>query len=613
MKMYRKMTQTLTVITAAMLMVAATVRADVSEILNQASADGHVVVVVPSLAQLSQDVAMLNGALGLNLDELSDVLGEMKRETGMTVGLRDQGGMLLVLHNVSQAITDETEPDVLMVLPVGDYDAFVTNLQGQPGQAVAAINMPGGHEGFAKKLGSYAVVSEKQEVLENYTAGNRGADILKQLGDTGQRYLNDADAAVYVDIEALAPALLPKIDEAMQKAMMQIEGQADDAEVAMAQNIARIYADATRTVLQSATAGFIAMDLTETGVGMSKVFRYKADSRMAALLPGGESQASAALGHLPNQPYIFAMSFDTQALAFKQIFDSITAAIPENQNNPALQLYRDAMPLIEQTRTAASVFYAPTMQNMQAGKMFSGVNIYRTADAATFVAANKQYLAKLNGQSMPAGPPQADGQQSKLTFTTSYTDNAIQVDGVAVDQYQMQMQLPPELVSQMGQLGPLMMMGGSGYTGYIASQGDHVIMTTIPDPQLVKAALEATKNNSGIGTTGSIAEMRELAMPPNPVMEGYLSVHGMASTANLYIGMMGGPQIQVPAELPAVSMGVGVTDHTMVGRMFVPTQTVRFISDTVRGFMRKGQPAGEQGPHSPMGPMGPAGPTPPPY
>ena len=120
----------------------------------------------------------------------------------------------------------------------------------------------------------------------------------------------------------------------------------------------------------------------------------------------------------------------------------------------------------------------------------------------------------------------------------------------------------------------------TSYRGYVASKDNQVLISTSADPQSVTNALKVVADGSGIGSSGAIADQRQNILTPNPAMEMYLSLGGIADMANLFVGMMGMPPIEVPADLPPVAISMSAEGDAMSGRMYVPSSSVRFIIDT---------------------------------
>jgi hypothetical protein len=105
--------------------------------------------------------------------------------------------------------------------------------------------------------------------------------------------------------------------------------------------------------------------------------------------------------------------------------------------------------------------------------IFRGVSIYHTRDAKGysekfakmfdgynhFFQQMQELAAQEQGQGQGQGPP------PQMNFTATFTPNVMQIEGVTVDQYQTQVQYPPEVMAEMGPMMPwMMMLGATGQT-----------------------------------------------------------------------------------------------------------------------------------------------------
>lgn len=570
--------------------------------LAQASAEAQVVLVVNNMEALSQQIASLRESLGLPLEDMNDVLGLFKRESGMINGVNDRGALLVVIEGVADAIQNDVPPEIFLLVPVEDYQEFIGNYGGAADAAgeVTAVTLPQGQDGFSKSINGFAVMGRTEQAVQGYQGSGNAERLLTLAGTLGRQYLADADVAVVVDVEALAAALRPQIEAAAAEAQAQVQmmGEAgvDASGADMAQQIFEIYAQGASAIVDSATGAVWALDFAEEGIAQTTSVHYKADSALSKVLPGGESQATQTLARLPAQPFVFAGSVDARAIDMTSLVEAVLSAFPEDQQNPIMSLYRDSLPLLEQTQSMASAFYAPVRGAMMGPGMFNTLNVYRVDQPAEFLAEYRQMLEKMNGLEVPVGGAGGVAAGAEMdadagaevapgpvvTYRTSYTPNALQIEGKLVDQYQLQVEWPPEMMQQMGQLGPLMsMFGMGGYTGYLAATDEYVVMTTTPDTQLIGAALQGVEETVGIGTGGVVQQVRQDAFEKTPVAEMYLSVQGLAQTANMILPMLGGPAIEVPADVPPLAMAVMVEDQSVSLRTYVPMRTVEFVFETV--------------------------------
>lgn len=570
----------------------------ITAMLDQAANGAEVVVVVPSLSELSEAIAAFGTETGLDriAPEFDDVLGTFKRQMGWFEGMDDEGPMLVVVTGMADAIKAElndqfAQPDAVMLVPVTDYPGFVSQLGGDPAADVSLITLDGS-EGYAKELNGYAVMGETLEQVQAYTAGDQGKALAEGLGPMVTDYLNGGDALIYVDVAALAPAINLAIDEAAKEitAEMNNPNNAMPAGMGgMVESMIKLYEDSARTTVDGTDKLLLSMDFGNDGLGMTIASQLTDGSELAGFFtPAAENKAASTSGgllaSLPDQPYIYASAIDAKQLGLTPLIQKIVAAMGEGDDAGLLAMYRDSIAVMKDIKGVASVFYAPEPAAMMAGGFYTSLTVYDVADADAFVTQQKNNFEKLAGMTFPLPAMEAGQPAQDLTFTSTYTEKALVIDGVEVDQFQVNVNLPPEMMQQFGPMA--MLMGNAGTGGYIAAKDGKVIVSTVTDPQLITRGLQALGNDDGVGSAGAIATLRENDLPADASMELYISFAGIANTVNPFLLMFSpnGEQVAVPAELPPLAMG-GASDGDAVAlRMFIPHMLVKFAADTYEQF-----------------------------
>jgi hypothetical protein len=239
--------------------------------------------------------------------------------------------------------------------------------------------------------------------------------------------------------------------------------------------------------------------------------------------------------------------------------------------------------------------YPPDMAAMMAGSLLNVVTIYKATDGQKLIDANKTYITSLNN--LAANNAAGGGEQ--MSVSSSYTDNAMQIEGVQIDQYSYALTMPPAMMQQMG---PAAMFGATGASGYVARKDNMVVLTTSLDAQMITKGIKTLGAGNGLGSAGAIANMRAAAVPPNAFLEFYLSPAGIATMASNF-----GIQVpQLPADIAPLVHGLARQDNALVGRTYVTFDTVRAVKVAVEDF----QAAMMQNQGAPGGPGGPGGPPP---
>jgi len=583
--------------------------------LDQAAADAQIVIVVPTMSGLSEKIAVFAAQTGLDqlAPEFDDALGAFKQQMQFLEGVDDDGALLLVVSNLAQAIQSELDdapggvrPATLLLIPVSDYDAFVTQLGGDPAAEVTAITFEGNQDGFAKKLNGYAVLGDTEAQTADYAAGLQGQALAKDLSQLVAQYLHTGDALVYLDIEALRPAFNAGIDRAVAeiKGQMARENQIPAEFAGLLQSVFDLYAEAGHTAVDGADKLLITLELSDAGVGITKAAQLKEGSKLAGYFntvekQGGPTAAAKLLAALPDRPYIVASATDANAFALEKIIAQLSDTLGQQGDTTGLAaMYLDMIAPATQVNAVASVFYAPDAAAMMSGGLMTSLTVYDVDDTGAFVAQQKAMYAKLNEMKITL-PPMQEGQPPlEMSFTTTYTEKALVLDGINVDQYQVNMVLPPEMMQQFGPMAALMGNAGSG--GYIAAKDGKVLLTTVTDPQLITQGLAALSADNGFGSAGHVANLRDTALPANASIEAYLSIAGIANTVNPFLLMFSpdGQQLAVPADLPPVGFGSVAADQGLATRMFIPYEVVKFGVETYLEFAPQDPDPGQAGPRS---------------
>ena len=589
------------------------------EVLNLAPADAPIVTVIPRLSGLSQKIAKLNEqALHSSVPHMFDVLSTFKAMTGIGAGLNDNGSLMVVVTSANMAV----KPPMVIVLPVLDYAAFVGNFGGNADEPVATVTLPNGAAGFAKQIDDYAVLGESKEEVENYQPGRAIDAVSAKIGATGKRCLTTSDVMMIFDIAALAPVLEPAIQEMRNNFDAVANQMPPDMPVAgnSVTIMMTLYVNAFNALVRDTSAIVVSLDITNDGVGLASTAQFKPNSHLARIFTTGGGGAQQ-LNRLPKQPYWLASGIDLRGIATSTLAADLIAAF-QNQNTEEtpdedpfkmVPMVTQAARLIQQTTAMATVYYQPAQPVMMGGNFINGVAIYETTDGRAYTQAMQEYFQIMNDffgklnelTQQAAGHAAPDGHtahepQPQVSISAKYTPNALQVDGIAVDEYEIQYTFPDEMMQDMGPAGPMMMMmmGGAGQSGYVATKGNRVIMTTTRDAQVLQQAMAAIDQDTGLGTDDAINIVRRTGgVLPNSSMESYISIPGVMHSVNMFTGMMGMPPIQVPADLPPMATSASVENHGIAARLHIPIEVIQFCYGAAGQAMMMGRP-------------GPAGPQP---
>lgn len=569
----------------APLLTAAPAKADVTEALDAAPQGAQLVVVVPSLQRLSDAAATLNTELQLNNPMLADLLASMKSMGGMRAGLDDDGSAMFVMPTLMSMAMGGQQPPMLLMIPVSDYEAFVGNFGGAAQGGVTRLTMPGGGQpGYARHVGGFAVMSPLQPLVANYQPGHAGASILEKVGPAGEAALTDAAIAAYVDVETVAPMLLPMIDMGLNMAKMQAQQQAQaNPQMAQAAQWMDVGGSAIRTVMSGMRGVTLALGAGDAGLEMTLATQMVDGSNLARALPGGAARGLSILDRVPAEPYLLAAGYDTRAIDFAYMMRSMAALMPEGEEAQGMaQLYRDMLPMAESMNAAAMGWYLPEAADAEAAAALDPKGFYRTVWAvdadnpadAMEVAAD--YIASMNGLEMPLGPDMR-GNMMNMSYQTSVERNALRVSGQDVGTFSVQTIYPEQLAMQMGPMAGVMQTFGS-YDGYLAATDTGYVMTTVRDAGLLEKTF-TVEDGQGLAAHADVRAAAE-HLPADPVAVTLVGIDGV-------VDMMSTMGMPMPAGAPLgpIAMGFAVDDNAGDLKVHVPYASARFIGQAAQQAM----------------------------
>ena len=165
----------------------------------------QIVVLIPSLSGLSQKLAMLSEAMGLSIPEMNDVLSEVKHATGINRGIKNDGSAALVVTGFDGP--PDQSPPMVLLLPVVDYEGFVTGLKGKASEPVTQLTFTMGHQAFAKRVEGFAVLSPRQDLVEGFKPEHALPQWVQRIDKGGMDCITRSDISLFMDMSGAEPYL----------------------------------------------------------------------------------------------------------------------------------------------------------------------------------------------------------------------------------------------------------------------------------------------------------------------------------------------------------------------------------------------------------------------
>src|SRR5690625_665576 len=308
----------------------------VAKALNQAPENAQVVLIIPSIQQLNNDLSRLGKAWGIKSTSLNNVLGLVKQKAGIKKGLDDQGTLLVIIPDVTKAFANPDQPEIALLVPVNSYSAFISNFNKQKSRgAVTRLTFADTKDTtYSRHLGAYALLSPSKSLAANYKAAHQAAALIKKAGRAGKKNLSSADIALYVDLQAMAPTAIARIDKALAEIKGDIKKRKSlPGHTSKDKQMIQIFGRAIKAVLQQGIAMVSAIHLGPSGVSMTDTLRFKPDSKLASLFPGSSGQLTGQLlDKLPDAGYLMVSAYDYNAIKIGKLIKLVVNHLPKNSS-----------------------------------------------------------------------------------------------------------------------------------------------------------------------------------------------------------------------------------------------------------------------------------------
>lgn len=309
--------------------------ADLPAALDRVPADTKMVVTIRNMERLDQRITALSDALNIPMDIEGNPMMMAKGLLG-TPGLNKSGSMSIVMVESGDqgmdAMDQGDEPQVVMIVPVSDYSAFVKAMGSKTTEGVSTLEFEG-QEGFAKDIGGgFAALSPQRGLLDTFD-GKTGnlKDQRSLLGKVNQQVANNADVMITMNMNGLRSQMKEGVTAMKDQAQMMagmMAGQAEAAPIDPEKMITAFTGFLDQFADQSQSVVF-AMGFGESGVWMDMGAQFKEGTEMATAMATGGSSGKY-IDRLPKQPFLFAMSVDGANPAIRGMIKNMAAMNKDN-------------------------------------------------------------------------------------------------------------------------------------------------------------------------------------------------------------------------------------------------------------------------------------------
>ena len=533
-------------------------------VLEKAPKGAMFVIAVPSAEKFEKSIQSLKTAAEIDfpLPGIEDLLAM----GGISGGLDLSKSMAMVFMppagGAEAANAEDMQGEMIVMLPVSDYAAFLQNFNAKPGDAgsVDAVNI-NGEDTFARNVGDgYAIIAPSRELVTAFKMGNPTAKA--DMGKVGERIADTADLVAVINMSVARPFIEKGMKEAQERmadqmAMMGMEGEGGEGGDAPSPMIDWL----TKAMVADAKVMVGGMKAGGLGASFEVAASFNEGSMMGKAFSAA-GNAGALLSKLPTMQYLFAGAIDTSSPAVKRVLADMAAKAKESAPADAPQLFATS-DLAEADGQAVVIGMNPTM--LMGGGVFTNTVVFSaTREPSKVIAGVQKNMETLNGKSFGG-----------MTYEASFKDDAAKVGETSVDVWQVKMQ--SEGGDGMNTQAASMLFGPQGGPGgYLAEVDGGVLRTFAKNSVLMAAAMKSASGGENLSSDTLIKQVGG-QLPSGRIAEAYIGIRNIVDMIVPMATMMG-VQIDpeaIPAQLPPLGFGLAGEGGSALFSMFIPAPVLK--------------------------------------
>jgi hypothetical protein len=566
------------------------------QVLDQVPDDALAVFKINHLQDTSKKLAELMQALGVTdfAPAMADPLKATEDQAGISAGLDTAGDAAAVLLNGpwpdDKKMDDgkETPPPLVILIPVSDYKAFLTNATVVKTEGdITTVHFKkdtNNEDTYVTQWGSYAAISPLKQSVSKKPAGLKVASL-------AAKQLSDKDAILYVNWPVLKTVLLPKLQESRAKILAEVDKNLNKADKDLdvpavgskspvIKAVVNRIMDLAQGFMEQSQATTIGYSFSKSGVNATMMMEFTPDSYMGKLAQQIKGTDQPLLTGLAADKYLVYGGVVQDPKVTTQVLDDLVGPISKELANmgekgkaiqSSIDRAKNVMGLIE---GYSAGMVAPNPNQMGQTGVLQIVAVDKTTDAEKLqAAAVEQYKAQDDMLKALSGPK---APQMKTTVT----ENAKTVDGVKFNQVQMQVNLQGNTPEEM-QADQMMkiMYGPNGINANVGVVDPKTLLMVVGgNDQLLSSAVTAAKANTDAISATEAMKTVDSQLPKTRSAAAYVPLDVIVSTAVGYAGKFGFPvPVQLPPNLPPIGITAGTEGSAIRLDEFIPTPLVQSL------------------------------------
>lgn len=570
-----------------------------AQALKQVPSDALVVIKVKNLQGVSAKIGKLAQDLGLaQMDpNFADPLAAMKNESDISKGLKEDGEMIIAFFDPVAYGIEDKDKAILALLPIEDYQAFLSNFQDSKTEgAITQITIREEEDrGYVANWGGYAAMSPSKDILAKMPQG------LVTQG-LAAKELESKDIVLYANIPALRAKILPKLKEERQNIIDRVErdmagGEENAKNLLAIKGLVGLGLDAAERMLQDMQSATLGINFADEGIVLTSQADFMPESYLGKMFKEVKNTDASLLSRLPQGQYLLYGGLINDPQITTKLIEDLSAPILKElqatgMDTQVVTNYLDALKkTFMATNSQSFGMVAPT--GMIGQESLLQIVAVTRGDAKAIAASQQEKITAEQEMKRVLY-----GQEDPLKVT--FTPNAKTVDGVTLDQFQIQVDLndPSPQGQQMAQT-MTMLYGPNGVTGYGGVVDDKHHITVLGTDALLTNAIAAAKGEDD--AFGKTQNMKTVAaqLPQNRIAAVYIPLDVVISTGVKYAQQFGmAIPLQLPPNLPPIGATLATEQSAVRVDGYIPTQLIQSL---VAAFMQLQMGGGGAAPGGPGG------------
>ena len=547
-------------------LVAQHAEAKLENLLVHIAPEAQVIVAIPSLKRLNDDIADLLGGMDrADLAATGRPIDLAKSFLGLGGGIDDRGGAALMLMPGEDAV-----PTPLAIVPVIDPTTFIqTNFKLD--EATGAYISSNGTPMYIRQIGDNTMLlAESKELLESYDPRGGSAEALwKRYGENARALFGRGEVLMLMDQSGARFALA---QFGALGAMMQagFPGEPEAME--------RIAAQREAIVKQMAGLAYI-LDVDPLGVMVHGLVTFEPESKLGSALKAPSTEVAPWADLLPRKPFYIAAGIDLKSAGAIEALESLA---------PMFQI--DLEPLRDVLASAEQIGFitAPSPAGVTGGILNDAALVMRSSNPADLQAKVRDVMERIEAaanEKLAATLPEGSDAKFELVWTEN---KSVGDEGLTATAYEVRAPAGGDMMIAMARS----IIFGSNQRGFITTTDDTVVITFSQRPAVFKAALAAARGEGEtLANDDVLAAVRDWVGPPAPaelfINVGQINKFVVAAARSFAMGS----EIDLP-ELdpsgPPIAQQFGVRERSMTSALAIPAPV---LAEILREVERNFRPA----------------------